>query len=202
MSHDPSNPLAIFEQAKANLPAAPVRDKTAADGMQGGGFPRITLRGSRFRPIIDGKEGQAAPGEYLDVIIVDWMVGVGRLFYEKGYEPNSSEPPTCFSDDGDKAHASSAARQHPTCRGCPHDAENSGQSGRGRACGFAKRLVVQVVGDPHRLYGLLAGSRRPDSGLADQGRRGDPHLPSQSGQPGHGVCAGAQAERLRGTGGR
>ena len=154
MSHDPSNPLAIFEQAKSNLPAAPVRDKTAADGMQGGGFPRITLRGSRVRPIIDGKEGQAAPGEYLDVIIVDWMVGVGRLFYEKGYEPNSSEPPTCFSDDGDKAHASSAARQHPTCRGCPHDAENSGQSGRGRACGFAKRLVVQVVGDPHRLYSL------------------------------------------------
>ena len=62
--------------------------------------------------------------------------------------------------------------------------------------------ILRYCGDAHRLYGLLAGSRRPDSGLADQGRRGDSHLPSQSGQPGHGVCAGAQAERLRGTGGR
>ena len=57
-------------------------------------------------------------------------------------------------------------------------------------------------GAPHRLYGLLAGSRRPDFGLADQGRCSDPYLPSQSGQSGHGVCAGAQAECLRGTGGR
>ena len=64
------------------------------------------------------------------------------------------------------------------------------------------RVLGQDRGDPHRLYGLLAGSRRPDSGFSDQGRRGDPHLSPQSGQSGHGICAGAQAERLCGAGSR
>lgn len=69
-------------------------------------------------------------------------------------------------------------------------------------CGRALPGRWRYRGDPHRLYGLLAGSRRPDSGFSDQGRRGDPHLSPQSGQSGHGICAGAQAERLCGAGSR
>ena len=40
------------------------------------------------------------------------------------------------------------------------------------------------------------------TGSTDEGRCCNAYLPAQSGQPGHGVCAGAQAEYLCGTGGR
>ena len=59
-----------------------------------------------------------------------------------------------------------------------------------------------ILVEHYRGDGVIAGGGRADPGFPDEGRCCNAYLPAQSGQPGHGVCAGAQAEYLCGTGGR
>ena len=58
-----------------------------------------------------------------------------------------------------------------------------------------------ILVEHYRGDGVIVGGRA-DLGFPDEGRCCNAYLPAQSGQPGHGVCAGAQAEYLCGTGGR
>ena len=61
-------------------------------------------------------------------------------------------------------------------------------------------LVEHYRGD--RLYCVFEGRRRAHSGFADTRRGRHADLSPQSCQPGHGVCAGTQAEHLRRSSGR
>ena len=55
-----------------------------------------------------------------------------------------------------------------------------------------------IVATPTGSTAYFAGGGRADPGFPDEGRCCNAYLPAQSGQPGHGVCAGAQAEYLWG----
>ena len=100
-----------------------------------------------FRRIINGEViGKGIRGE-INLIIIDALSSVSRIYYEKDYDPDA--PPTlpnCFSNLGDKPEEGSPDQQHENCAKCPQNVKGSGKLG-GRACRFQRRLAVLVEGD-------------------------------------------------------
>lgn len=149
-----SNTLAVLS-GKGKVPVKGIqRDRKMAEGIESRNFARIGLKGQRFRPVVNGVTGKPAPGEELQVIIVDWAPSLQRLFFDEVYDPSADTHarPICFSDDNRTPHPSSAEKQASRCVDCPQNAIGSGQNGQGRACGMMRRVLVKVVGDNTRLY--------------------------------------------------
>ena len=147
--------LAVLDNtAKNKLPAAPQRRSKMSEGIESRSYSRIGLAGGRFRPIVNGVKGKAHPESTLEVIIVDWAPALQRVFYEGAYDPSvdSHERPVCFSDDNEKPHRNATDPQSDKCASCPNNVVGTGQNGKGRACGFVRRLLVKVIGDDKRLY--------------------------------------------------
>jgi hypothetical protein len=101
-----------------------------------------------FKRIVNGEQiGNAVRGE-LDVIIVDALPKVSRVFYAGKYDPNAKPTlPDCWSNLGDKPEPNVPNQQHTNCAECPMNIKGSGDNG-GRACRFQRRLAVLVSGDP------------------------------------------------------
>lgn len=150
------NTLAVL----SNKDKAPVkgieRDRKMSEGIESRNFARIGLRGSRFRPIVNGVTGKPAPGDTLKVIIVDWAPSLQRLYFEDAYDASadSHARPVCFSDDNRTPHPAATEKQADRCADCPMNAIGSGQNGQGRACGMMRRILVKVIGDNKRLYAV------------------------------------------------
>lgn len=112
-------------------------------------IPRISLKGRKFRLIVDGDE-IIKPTEVLDVVILGVEPGKGRMvktFYEKGYTSGDTEPPTCSSADGVKPDEWINAPINPICATCPKNAFGSATSNSGKpskACRDSKRLSVAI----------------------------------------------------------
>ena len=125
----------------------------------GTGFNRIGLKGSRFRLIINGQEELVVEDNHLDVIIVGASPGVSRLFYQKVWDGETKEAPTCYSPDGIAPPLNLPTRQADKCQTCPQNQIGSRVSEGGRrtrACGFFKRLAVVLPSDLNTMYRLDA----------------------------------------------
>ena len=121
--------------------------------------PRISYRGKRFRFIENGEE-ELAKELSIKVIILGVDPGAGlflKTFYETGYQPGSSDPPTCSSSDGIRPDAWVSSPQSQLCRQCPNNVFGSATSikgGKAKACKDGKRLWVSRLDDPEKYYGL------------------------------------------------
>ena len=108
---------------------------------------RISLRGGKFRMVVNGEEILTSNSDSLNVVIVNAAKDVSRTFYASAYNPKAdAAPPDCWSNDGVTPDASIEAPQHHNCAECPQNIKGSGQGG-GRACRHFRRIAVSLADD-------------------------------------------------------
>jgi hypothetical protein len=113
----------------------------------GSGNKRISLRGKKFRLVVDGEELSTLKQESLNVVIVNATKDISRTYYAKAYDPKAeATPPDCWSKDGTTPDASVFSPQSIRCDSCPQNIKGSGQ-GTGRACRFSKRVAIALADD-------------------------------------------------------
>tara|TARA_R110000787_G_scaffold255453_2_gene360797 strand:+ start:2684 stop:3364 length:681 start_codon:yes stop_codon:yes gene_type:complete len=114
---------------------------------------RISIRGSKFNIVADGKE-VTLDSNSIDVVIVN-AAPVSRAYYGDAYDPNRVAVPTCWSSDTQVplVDVPQEQRQAMRCMDCPQNIRGSGQYG-GRACRFSQRLAVVFRDKPEEVYQL------------------------------------------------
>lgn len=123
-----------------------------AGGLAGGSdFPRISIKGSRFR-IVDGGAETVLEDIKLSVVIVGANPRLSKTYYAKQWTPDS-EPtsPDCYSLDGIRPAGDSTDPQNDLCASCPMNAWGSKTTPQGqqiKACADQKRLAVVAANDP------------------------------------------------------
>ena len=125
--------------------------------MAGGGGAagkRISIRGGKFRMMIDGEQVAVKKGDTLNVVIVN-AADIARTYYEGTFDPENPSAPTCWSADtrAPAADVPEDQRQSDTCASCPMNIKGSGQ-GDSRACRFSQRLAVVLEGEMDKVYQL------------------------------------------------
>lgn len=123
----------------------------AAGLASGESYPRISLKGSRFR-IVEGKTETVLDQTKLNVVIVGANPRLSKTYYAKQWDPND-EPsgPDCFSLDGIGPDASVQNPENDLCASCPMNAWGSKISPNGqqiKACADQKRLAIVAAEDP------------------------------------------------------
>jgi len=140
---------------KGNLPAhlrGGVDETTRA--LMGGAvstgpsIKRISIKGSVFRMMVEGKEVAKNEERAMNMIIVGAAQYNSRSFYEATFaEGQGAKMPDCFSDNGINPNAKSTSPQASACKDCPQNVDGSAPSGKGRACRFSRRLAVVLEND-------------------------------------------------------
>lgn len=143
-----SNELAMLGmELPAHLRQYELDDTTKAlMGSGGGGAKRISIEGSVWRLLVNGKEIAQKEERNLNVVIVAASAHVGRSYYEGMYKKGVTSAPDCWSADGNKPDATAKSPQAPSCATCPQNVKGSG-SGEGRACRFSQRIAVVLDND-------------------------------------------------------
>jgi hypothetical protein len=130
----------------------------AGGGIQGGGHPRLSIKGRQFTAItMDGDEVRVGNfsqqvGVFVDAIVVGANPAISKIYYDKPFDPSTTEPvsPTCFSDNGIGPSSRAETPQCATCAACPHNAWGSKVTPGGaaiKACADAKKLAVILTED-------------------------------------------------------
>lgn len=130
-------------------------------GLSSGGgeaFPRISIKGSRFR-IVDGDTETVLDSTTLEVVVVGANPRLSKTWYAKQWTPDS-EPsaPECFSLDGIGPDPASTNPQNDLCASCPQNAWGSKVTPQGqqvKACADQKRLAVVAADDANGPIYLL-----------------------------------------------
>ena len=125
--------------------------KALMGGSTGGGtnVKRISIKGSVFRMMVDGKEVAKNEDRAMNVIIVGAAQYNSRHYYEGTFtEGQAGKLPDCFSDDGIKPSSRATSKQCETCKDCPQNiAGSAAGSATARACKFSRRLAVILEND-------------------------------------------------------
>lgn len=125
----------------------------------GGGFPVISIRGKVFaitrdgeRMVLPNPKDPDSPATSIEVVIIKANKSTSKVFYMKGYDPETSEgqKPDCYSNDGIAPAADAQNPQSKKCATCPHNQWGSrvtdkGAS-KGKACNDTVRLAVAPAG--------------------------------------------------------
>jgi hypothetical protein len=121
-------------------------------GSGGGGMPRISIRGGRFRLIEGGEQVSVSKSDTMSIMIIE-AATISRTYYEGAYDPENPAPPTCWSHDSQvpSPDVPEDQRKAARCADCPMNIKGSGQ-GNSRACRFAQRLAVMLEGDLEKVY--------------------------------------------------
>jgi hypothetical protein len=131
------------------------RVSVSDDATQGLGISRgahCSIRAARFRLIDANGVETLVPNLYLDVVIIRANPKDSKLYFPGPYNPDSGDPPACFSDNGVGPSTNALQPQSPLCSTCPHNQMNSKinpQTGKGsKACSDRKKLAFIIPGDP------------------------------------------------------
>jgi len=122
-------------------------------GIGGGGpsYPRISIKGSRFRVVKDGVE-TVLPDTTLPVVIVGANAKLAKAFYATAWSPDADATgPDCYTHEGTRPAADSPQPQNDLCASCPHNAFGSKVTDNGtkiKACSDTKRLAVVAASAP------------------------------------------------------
>lgn len=154
----------------------------AAGGIRVGGFPSISIKGSKFHIKDDGKletlmNPPAAPGQpslpmgLLEVVVVGANPNLSKSYYPGAYEEGAAEAPTCSASNGIVPDAHIAVPQNNLCATCTQNqwgSKVSQMSGKDiKACDDFKQLVVLPAGDlNYKALGLAVTK----SALTDWGK--------------------------------
>jgi hypothetical protein len=122
-----------------------------AGGIAGGGdFPRISIKGARFRIVEDGTETVLKETQ-LDVVVVGANPHLSKAWYAKEWNKDAEpQAPDCYSLNGVTPHPDATAPQNDLCASCPHNAWGSKVTPNGqqiKACADKKRLAVVAADD-------------------------------------------------------
>jgi hypothetical protein len=117
----------------------------------GDSYPRISIKGSRFR-IVEGGTETVMDTTALKVVIVGSNPRLSKTWYAAAWSKDA-EPtaPDCYSLDGVGPHPDSTKPQNDLCASCPQNAWGSKTSQEGKqikACADQKRLAVVAADDP------------------------------------------------------
>lgn len=123
-------------------------------GGSGGTSRRISIKGSRFREIVNGEQVRVNSSGSLNMVVLS-ASAIGRTYFEGAYDPENPAAPTCWSADSEKPSPDvpSENRKAAACRDCPMNIKGSGQ-GNSRACRFSQRLAVALEGTYDKVYQL------------------------------------------------
>lgn len=129
-------------------------DDNLAGGSGGSGLRRISLRGGRFREMVNGDQVNVKNDGFINAIIVN-AAPISRTFYSGQYDPENPSAPTCWSPDTDAPDSAVPAeqRQAKRCMDCKQNVKGSGQ-GESRACRYQQRIAVLLEGDMENVYQL------------------------------------------------
>ena len=125
--------------------------------MVGGGGAagkRISIRGGKFRMMVDGEQVSVSKSDTMNMVILN-AADLARTYYEGAFDPENPSPPKCWSLDT-RTPAPEVAeedRMASRCAECPMNVKGSGQ-GDSRACRFSQRLAVALEGDLETVYQL------------------------------------------------
>lgn len=125
----------------------------------GGGFPVISIKGKVFaitrdgeRKVLPNPKDPDSPATSIDVVMIKANKGTSKVFYIKGYDPESSagQKPDCYSADGIAPAADAQSPQAKTCATCKNNQWGSritdkGAS-KGKACNDTVRMAVSPAG--------------------------------------------------------
>jgi hypothetical protein len=144
-----ANEVSIFADGSA-LPAhlTGVQDaitNSLASGTGGSG-KRISIKGSVFRMMVEGKEVAVNEERAMNVVVVAAAATNNRQYYKGTYQDGVATAPDCYSTDSRTPAADSKDRQSSSCATCPQNIKGSGQ-GESRACRYQRRLAVVLEGD-------------------------------------------------------
>lgn len=116
------------------------------------GYRRISIRGGRFREIVDGAQMNVNSSGSMNVVILN-SAPVARFFYAGTYDPEKTAPPTCWSLDTQSpaSDVPEENRQASRCMDCPQNVKGSGQ-GDSRACRFSQRMALALEGQWDKVY--------------------------------------------------
>lgn len=126
-----------------------------ADLMTGGsGFPVVSIKGKVFavvksgeRKVLPNPKDPDSPATSIDAVIIKGNPGFAKVFYLKGYDPESSEKqkPDCYTNDGVAPATDATNAQSKKCATCAHNQFGSARQGKGKACADTKRLAIAAV---------------------------------------------------------
>lgn len=169
--------LTLFSKSGASIPAHLKNlelDDTTKALMGGGGnsMRRISIRGSVFRLMVDGKEIAQNEDRAMNVVIVAANPNVSRQYYEGTYAEGQVIAPACWSNDGITPDARVEEPQSDKCATCKQNIKGSAAQGEGRACRYQHRLAVvlenDIEGDLYQLtlpatsiFGSSEGGKMP-----------------------------------------
>jgi len=132
------------------------------DNLSGGVYEtrrRISIRGGKFREIINGEQTKVNKNDSMNIVIID-AAAISRSYYAAAYDSENPTPPTCWAPDG-KRPAPEVAEgdlQSRDCATCPQNVRGSGQ-GDARACRYHQRVAIVIEGQLDTVYQLhLAGT--------------------------------------------
>ena len=152
--------LALFNQSLPDYLKDVKLDDATRALVGNGGSKRISLRGGKFRMVVNGEEILTSGSDALNVVIVEAARDVSRTFYAGAYNPKAdATPPDCWSNNGVAPDASIEEPQHHNCAECPQNIKGSA-SGGGRACRHFRRLAVVLADDVSGdIYQLTLASK-------------------------------------------
>lgn len=140
----------------------------------GANFPRISIKGGRFR-IVDGGAESLLPDLELPVAIVGANPNLSKAFYAAAWNPDAeATAPDCFTLEGTKPDPSSPQPQNNTCADCPQNAWGSKVTDNGtkiKACSDKKRLAIVAASDPSGPVYLLEVTASALKGLNEYHRK-------------------------------
>jgi hypothetical protein len=144
-----STELDIFSQGSTAVAQHNRRDDGFTANITGSSVTakRISIRGSKFRLMVNGKEIEKSNQDALDVVIVNASPHVHRMYFSKAYVPGEKmPPPTCWTSDSQKPDDAVVEKQAESCLACPQNIKGSGPNGT-KACRFSRRIAVVRADD-------------------------------------------------------
>ena len=115
---------------------------------------RISLRGGRFRELVNGEQVNVQSDGFLNVVVIN-AAKLSRTYYKGAYDAENPSAPTCWSPDTQtpSADVPKDQIQASRCMDCPQNIKGSGQ-GESRACRFSQRLAILLEGQMGTVYQL------------------------------------------------
>lgn len=152
--------LQVPAHLAARVGVASALAQSLTGGLSSGqSFPRISIKGARFR-IVEGDTETVLDSTTLDVVVVGANPRLSKTWYAKAWDKDA-EPagPDCFSLDGIGPDQESTAPQNDLCASCPQNAWGSKITPSGqqiKACSDTKRLAVVAADDASGPVYLLS----------------------------------------------
>lgn len=134
---------------KAGVAGTGDADSLAASSIS---IPRVSLRGRKFRLVVDGEELRK-PADELNVVVLAVEPPAGlfiKTYYEGQYSSGDSDAPSCASSDGIVPDGWVTSPQSTKCSMCKQNQFGSATSRSGKkskACRDSKRMWVALPED-------------------------------------------------------